>query len=277
MTASSICLVQNGAGPFVGVTGGVNVDPGNTISVQLQNTTDVTQWALQIFGLDEVTATAPSLTDVNPTTHIVTSPSAVVTFPMPSGAGIGRTLLFRSSVNGGGSGFTTTFGIYTLTADGFRVGAVGEKFEGDTDFGWASTVNAIIRTGGGGGGTLGDVTIDATLSTANDVPTTIHSYTVTGSGRHAIVYNVDLSCVTAFGGTATFKVAATFDTNNAGASISQRNVTILNGPFRDDPAVDIDFDVVGSNINLQVIGSLTQPQKWRAYGYLTVVSNTFAG
>jgi len=149
---SAICEVKDGAGSFTDPTNGVNVTPGNTISIRLQSTLGVTQWALQIFGVDEVTATAPSLTSVNPTTHVVSTPGTVVTFTMPSGAGIGRALLFRSSINGGGTGLTSTFGVYTLTTLSNRVGAVGEKFEGDSDFGWATTVNKIIRNGGGGGG-----------------------------------------------------------------------------------------------------------------------------
>lgn len=151
MPASAICEVQDGAGSFTVPVDGLNVTPGNTISIRLQSTTDVIQWTLQIFGVDEVTATPPTLTNVNGTTHVVTSPSSVVTFTMPSGAGVARALLFRSSVNGGGSGFTKSFGVYTLTSGGKRVGAVGERFEGDAEFGWASMVNAIIRSLGGGG------------------------------------------------------------------------------------------------------------------------------
>lgn len=151
MPASAICEVQDGAGSFTVPVDGLNVTPGNTISIRLQSTTDVIQWTLQIFGVDEVTATPPTLTNVNGTTHVVTSPSSVVTFTMPSGVGVARALIFRSSVNGGGSGFTKSFGVYTLTASGKRVGAVGERFEGDADFGWATTVNSIIRSLGGGG------------------------------------------------------------------------------------------------------------------------------
>ena len=150
MPASPIVEVQDGVGGWVDTPNGVNVTPGNTISIRLKVTTDVTQWALQAFGVDEVTATPPSLTGVNPSTHIVTSPSTVVTFTMPSGVGVGRSVIIRSSVNGGGPGFTSNFGIYTLTSTGLRVGAVGERLEGDPTFGWARTVNAIIRTASSG-------------------------------------------------------------------------------------------------------------------------------
>jgi hypothetical protein len=154
MAASPIVEVKDGAGSYVDTPGGINVAPGNTISIRLKSTTDVSQWTLQIFGVDEVTATAPALTGVNGSTHVVSTPATVVTFTMPAGVGVGRALAFRSSVNGGGTGRTTTFGIYTLTSLSNRVGAVGERFEANATFGWAATVNKVIRAGGGGGGGL---------------------------------------------------------------------------------------------------------------------------
>ena len=151
MAASPIVEVKNGSGAYVDTPGGGNVTAGNTISIRLKSTTDVTDWNLQVFGVDEITDNPPTLINVNSTTHEVTSPSTVVTFVMPAGSGIGRAIIFRSSVNGGGSGFTTTFGVYVLTALGNRVAAVGERFEGNAEFGWAAAVNKIIRDGGGGG------------------------------------------------------------------------------------------------------------------------------
>lgn len=148
MAASPIVEIQDGAGPWVDTPGGVDVTPGSSISIRLKNTTDVSQWTLQIFGVDEITAVAPTLAGVNGSTNVVTSPSTVVTFNMPAGAGTARALVFRSSVNGGGAAFTTTFGIYVRTGAGYRVGAVGEKLEGDPNFGWAATVNSIIRETG---------------------------------------------------------------------------------------------------------------------------------
>jgi hypothetical protein len=149
MTGSPVVDVRDGGGAWSsGTTGGVDVTPGNTISIRLHDSSGVSVWALQIFGVDEVTATPPTLTGVHPVTHIVTSPSTIVTFTMPAGAGIGRSLIFRSIVN---SATQTTFGIYVLTSLGKRVGAVGEKFEGDPNFGWAAILNPLIRSGSGGG------------------------------------------------------------------------------------------------------------------------------
>jgi hypothetical protein len=148
MTASAIVEIRDGAGPWVDTPGGVDVTPGNIISVRLKSVTEVSQWALQVPGVDEITVSAPSLTNVNPSTHVVTTPSTVVTFTMPSGVGVARALIFRSSVNGGGSAFTTTLGLYVRTGGGYRVGAVGEKLEGDSTFGWTTTVNRVIRDAG---------------------------------------------------------------------------------------------------------------------------------
>jgi hypothetical protein len=147
MPSSPIVLVQDGAGPFLGTVGGNNVTPGNTISIKLQTPGPVTAWYLEIFGVDEVTVTAPTLVGVNPSTHLVATPATIVTFVMPAGVGIGRAIVLRSWVDGGGSGLTTTFGIYVLTSAPARVGAAGEKFEGDPIFGWATKVNPLIRTG----------------------------------------------------------------------------------------------------------------------------------
>jgi len=68
----------------------------------------------------------------------------------------GRTYLFQSIVNNGGPAYTTTFGIYTLTSGGFRVGAVGERFENDPIFGWTRTVNKFIKNGVGATGAQGN-------------------------------------------------------------------------------------------------------------------------
>lgn len=156
MAASPHVLVQDGTGDFVNPdsTGdpdfpsGVNVTPGNTVSIKLTSADSVGQWNLKVAGTDEETL-VPALTDVDPSTGVVSNPSTVVTFTVPAGDA-GRTYVFQSMVNNGGPAYTTRFGIYTLTSGGFRVAAVGERFEGDSIFGWTRTINKFIRSGGGG-------------------------------------------------------------------------------------------------------------------------------
>lgn len=142
MPVSPICQVANGAGPFVATDNGVDVDTGATVSIRLADTTDVTRWHLQVIGTDEVSE-APTLTGV--TNGEVSSPSTVVTFTMPEARG--RALLFRSTTAGIGGPVTTTFAVYTLTVLGARVGAVNEKREGSTNYGWITLFNPIIRSG----------------------------------------------------------------------------------------------------------------------------------
>jgi len=132
-------------------SGGVDVTPGDTVSIQLDDTLGVGSWYLTVVGVDEVTANPPVLVNVltSPDTPgLVVSPTSIVSFTVPVGRG--QAYILRSSVNG--PSITTTFGIFVRTAAGFRVGAVGERFEGDPVFGWTTTLNQFIRNGGGGGG-----------------------------------------------------------------------------------------------------------------------------
>ena len=129
---------------------GANVTPGHTISIRLASADSVGQWTLRVVGTDEQTI-IPALAGVDPITGIVSTPSTVVTFAVPPGVA-GRAYIFQSMVNNGGPAYTTTFGVYTLTGDLFRVAAVGERFENDPIFGWARTLTQFIKRGGGGGG-----------------------------------------------------------------------------------------------------------------------------
>ena len=148
MPLSPICLVQDGAGPFVATTNGVDVTPSNTISIMLQDNSSVVEWYLEVFGTDEL-STTPVLTDVG-VGGLVTTPATVVTFSFP--AATGRAFGFRSTVTGTGGPLETTFGVFSLTSFSTRVGFVTETREGNLDFGWATKLNPIIRSGGGSGG-----------------------------------------------------------------------------------------------------------------------------
>jgi hypothetical protein len=148
MPVSPICLAKNGAGPFVSTLNGVDINPGNTASIKLNDTTGVLQWFLRVVGTDEL-STPPVLTGVNIITNEVATPSTVVTFSFP--AFQGRAFGFESTVTGTGGPNQTTFGLYSLTTFTTRVGFTGETREGDTDYGWATKLNPLIRAGGGGG------------------------------------------------------------------------------------------------------------------------------
>jgi hypothetical protein len=128
----------------------VDLTPNNTISIKLLDPSSVVEWYLEVIGTDEL-STTPVLTDVNPVTHLVLTPSTIVTFTYPNDTG--RAVGFKSTVTGTGGPLEVSFGTYSLTAlFSTRVGFVTETREGDVDFGWATKVNPLIRSGGGGGG-----------------------------------------------------------------------------------------------------------------------------
>jgi hypothetical protein len=144
MPVSPVCLAAINAGPFISTTNGINVAANDTISVKLADTTGVTTWFLEVFGIDELSS-APTLTGVNPITHQVATPSTVVTFTFPNATG--RAVILRSTVQGTGGPNATTFEFYTLTAHNRRVGAFGETLEGNTVSGWLAIFNPLIRSG----------------------------------------------------------------------------------------------------------------------------------
>jgi hypothetical protein len=147
MPLNPVCLVQDGINPFVPTTKGVNVTPGNTISIKLLDPSSVVDWYLQVIGTDEL-STTPVLTGVNGLTHLVTTPGTVVTFTFPGSTG--RAVGFKSTVTGIGGPLEITFGTYSLTSFLTRVGFVTETREGNTNFGWSDKLNPLIRAGSGG-------------------------------------------------------------------------------------------------------------------------------
>lgn len=163
MPASPICEVKDGLGPWTPTADGVNVTPGGTVSIHLVDATDVAEWYLRIFGTDEDTPTPPTLTDVNPLTNKVVTPSTTVTFT--ADVSLGHALLFESVIVTATQTIPTTFGVYELAANGLRVGAVGETREGSVNFGWAKTYNEAIRSIGSGFTAGGDLSGSSTSQT----------------------------------------------------------------------------------------------------------------
>lgn len=136
--ASPICQVKEGAGAYGPTTNGVNATAGATMTINLVSQAGVSSWAISCIGTDEnqvaTTTTAALTIDGVQKTAVYTQPAA------------GTALIFQSSVTDtNGVTTSTTFGVYTLTADGLRVGAVGEELEGSTAYGWVTKLNAAIR------------------------------------------------------------------------------------------------------------------------------------
>jgi len=154
MPASAVCQVKDGGGPWVDTTNGVNVTSGNTISIRLKDSAGVTDWYAYLRGTDEEIGTLV-LVGVDPVTGRAPTPTSVVTFDMP--ASFGHAVTMESKIRTlGGTFISTKCGIYILTSQGLRVGAVGETREADPNFGWAHTVNEAIRNIGHGGGGSGE-------------------------------------------------------------------------------------------------------------------------
>lgn len=138
------CLVKDGAGAFTLTTNGVDVTQGNVVTIKLMDNTGVVDWYLQFVGSDETSSPLP-FTDVDPISNQVLSPTAEPTFTLPSGTG--RAYLIKSIVNDGSGPVQTIFGVYVRTPQLHRVAAAGETTEGNLQFGWATVVNPLIRTG----------------------------------------------------------------------------------------------------------------------------------
>lgn len=231
------CVAQDGSGAFVATTPtGLNVTPGNTITVKLASYAGVSSWSLTIYGLDELSS-PPALTYTPGAT-----PSYSFTFPNA----VGRAVGFSSVVNGGvdangvhQASYSGTFGLFTTTALSLRVLFTNETFEGNAA-GWIADFNAITRLGGGGAGadanSIRTVPVDATASSPGVTGATLR-YDSIANEWFAVKLSLD-DLAPAFtptlpfhaGGTGPVEVgqtgiAPTFDPNPAGNSGS--GLTVL--------------------------------------------------
>src|SRR4051812_21124549 len=99
MPLRPLCVVSKDGVAFLSTANGIDVLPGGTVSIKLApEVTGVSSWYLQIIGTDELIFVRPPLTDVHPTTHLVTTPGTTVTFVFP--AETGHAIGFRSEVVG---------------------------------------------------------------------------------------------------------------------------------------------------------------------------------
>ena len=142
MAISPSCNVKDGAGAYVAPP--LNVTPANTISIQLISVAGVGSWSISCVYTDDL-ASAATVTAALTIDNL----NKVATFTAPVA---GRTYIFQSKVNGGVDvngaaqpSYTTTFGIYTLTAGGARVIAANETVEGNATFGYVASINQLIR------------------------------------------------------------------------------------------------------------------------------------
>lgn len=129
---------------------GVNVTQGSTPTVSLASNAGVFAWDFVCVGTDETNdaATVNSSISINHANN-------TGTFYAGGGgdhSGFGQAFIFRSTVNNGVDingvvqpNYTTTFGVYVASADGYRVGASNETTEGSAAFGWLTKFNPRLR------------------------------------------------------------------------------------------------------------------------------------
>ncbi len=150
---SPACEVKDGSGAYASTANGVDVTPGDVITIRLADS-NVDQWEIACITTDDtnVAATVNAGLTVN-------ALNKTASFTAPAA---GAALRFRSRVNGGlgpnntaKPSYTTTFCVYTLTS-GARTIAADETTEG-SPFGWTKTVNDFIRAGGGSGAVADDI------------------------------------------------------------------------------------------------------------------------
>lgn len=178
---SPICLVKDGAGANQATTSGVNVTPGNTVTISLNSAAGVNTWQITCIYTDETTG--PSSINSGLTVNNV---SKTATFTAPA---TGKAMIFQSVINGGLgpdglplASYTTTFGVFTLTAGGLRTVAVNQTFEGDPTYGWAGSINPIIRNPSGAAPTGSDTEVQTKNGSALAGATNVKA----GSGYLAI-------------------------------------------------------------------------------------------
>jgi hypothetical protein len=122
--------------------GGFNLAALTPATISLASRTGVKAWQITCIGTDETLSA--SLITTGLTVDYVNKTALF------GGAGAGRALIFRSVVNGGiqdgvlNKNLITTFEVHVPIGP-LRVMAVNEKFDSDPNFGWVTTINAMIR------------------------------------------------------------------------------------------------------------------------------------
>ena len=142
--ASPACEVKDGAGAFTATTNGKDVTPTNTVTIRLASSAGVGPWEITCITTDE-TSDAAAVTS----SLVIDQLAKTATFTAPAS---GKAYRFQSRINNGvdangiaQASYTTTFGVYTLTAASRRVHAVDETFESSAIYGWIAGINDLIR------------------------------------------------------------------------------------------------------------------------------------
>lgn len=180
---SPTCEVKDGGGAYQSTALGVNVTPGNTITVKLLDSS-VESWALQCLSTDDLS----SVSAVN-AALVIDPVTKTATFPAP--ASVGRGYRFQTQVERGNGpdgvakpSYTATFAVYTLVS-GRRVVTMDEETEAGP-FGWSAAVNAIIRNpssavASGLAGTVQTTDGAGNFTGATGIIATAHTFKIDGT------------------------------------------------------------------------------------------------
>lgn len=153
MAAPQVEVNSASLGAWTSTGNGIDVLPGETVSVRLIDPAGIRLWQLSIWDTDDEV--------VAPTFAQAGSVSGVAMFTAPSSPSDGWTLLILSAVGYYDYGFDrnsqprtdylATFGVYRRTPNGYRTVGVNERQEASSQFGWAATLNKLLRAGASGG------------------------------------------------------------------------------------------------------------------------------
>ena len=142
MLALPLCQIRVESGAWVPTENGVDVAAEARVYVRLQDPTNVREWYLSVLGTDE-SMPFPVVYGTDAITHRV---SGVTSDPWFTSGPTGSAIIFESTViSTNAETVTASFGVYVPTPYGLRVGATGERVEGNTIHGWTTKVNPLIR------------------------------------------------------------------------------------------------------------------------------------
>lgn len=131
-------VVSDSGGAYQSTPNGVNVGAGDAISVQLANAAGVSTWTLACVGTDDL-STAPTISVFGTGNN---------TRGFTAG-GLGTAFLFQSTVTDfqdPPQQYIATFEVFVLAANGNRVIATNERFEGNAVYGWITKLNGYLRS-----------------------------------------------------------------------------------------------------------------------------------